>query len=180
MDVMPVDIKILQSILDSREARAEKQKEILKKYPHTLISFTLNTPGAKKSSDLYSKVHKVGMKAILKSLRDNNKKVYFAQSYDYPTGPEGFISVDMDPIEAKKMVVELENNHELGRIFDMDVFDKNHNQISRSMLNLAPRKCLICEKAARYCIRTRAHTYEELIKKVEEMSLNYFSNKEKP
>ena len=63
------------------------------------------------------------------------------------------------------MVVELENNHELGRIFDVDVFDKNHNQISRSMLNLAPRKCLICEKAAS-CIRTRAHTYEELIKKL--------------
>ena len=34
------------------------------------------------------------------------------------------------------MMVKLEDMHELGRIFDVEVFDKNHNQINRSMLNL--------------------------------------------
>jgi len=179
MGEMPVDIKILKSILDSREARAAKQKEILKNYPYTLISFTLNIPGAKKNSDLYYKIHQVGMKAILKSLLDSNKKVLYTWTYNYPTGPEGFISVDLAPILAKKMMVELEDRHELGRIFDIDVFDKGHNQISRSLLELEPRKCLICEKEAGYCMRNKTHTYEELIKKIKEIALNYFLKEEK-
>ena len=85
----------------------------------------------------------------------------------------------MDPLEAKKMMVKLEDMHELGRIFDVEVFDKNHNQINRSMLNLETRKCLICEKEARYCIRNRSHTYEALIERIEEIAHKYFSGKER-
>lgn len=179
MEELQVDNKLLKIILDSREARGEKQREILKNFPYTLISFTLNIPGAKKNSDLYSKIHGVGMEAILKSLYDSNKKIYYIKTYNYSTGPEGFISVDMDPLEAKKMMVKLEDMHELGRIFDVDVFDKNHNQINRSMLNLETRKCLICEKEARYCIRNRSHTYEALIERIEEIAHKYFSGKER-
>ena len=82
MEELQVDNKLLKIILDSREARAEKQREILKNFPYTLISFTLNIPGAKKNSDLYSKIHGVGMEAILKSLYDSNNRIYYIKTYN--------------------------------------------------------------------------------------------------
>ena len=45
-----IDKKILKQILDSREARRDKQKELISKYNKSLISFTLNIPGKVKDS----------------------------------------------------------------------------------------------------------------------------------
>lgn len=57
----------------------------------------------------------------------------------------------------------------MGRIFDMDVFDGNHNQISRGDFNISPRKCILCRKDARLCIREKNHTLEELYSHIESL-----------
>jgi DNA-binding GntR family transcriptional regulator len=91
------------------------------------------------------------------------------------TGREGFISVDLDPYQAKKIAAEIEDTHDLGRIFDIDVFDQLHNQLNREAIQLKPRKCLLCDKEALVCMKMKTHTYEELIEKVEQIGNSYFS-----
>jgi len=174
MKDMNSDFKILMEILDAREARANRQKELLKKYPYTLISFTLNTPGAIKNSNLYSKIHKVGMDYLLAELLEMNITIVHIETIDKSTGKEGFISLDIEALKAKKMVVNIEDTHYLGRLFDFDVFDSNYNQINRSCLKLKPRKCLICDEDALNCIRLKNHSYGELVSKVEEIGTSYF------
>jgi len=174
MKEMNSDYKILIEILDAREARANRQKELIKKYPYTLISFTLNTPGSIKNSNLYSKIHKEGMDYLLATLLEMNITIIHTETIDKSTGKEGFISLDIDAIKMKKMAVNIENTHYLGRLFDFDIFDSNYKQINRSNLKLEPRKCLICDEDALNCIRLKNHTYEQLVSKVEGIGTSYF------
>nr|WP_300093966.1 citrate lyase holo-[acyl-carrier protein] synthase [Sedimentibacter sp.] len=169
------NMKTLMEILESRELRAKKQIELLTRYPYTLISFTLNTPGPIKSTDLYTNIHKAGIQHLMKVLQDMDVNIVHMETIEKNTGREGFISVDLDPYQTKKIAAEIEDTHDLGRIFDIDVFDQLHNQINRAAIQLKPRKCLLCEEEALICMKMKTHTYEELIEKVEEIGNSYFS-----
>ncbi|WFA08127.1 citrate lyase holo-[acyl-carrier protein] synthase [Tissierella sp. Yu-01] len=170
-----IDKKLFLDILQSREDRAQKQIDLIKDYPYSLISFTLNIPGIIKDNELYRKIHDEGFKQIVKSIKDNSLEIKYKEYISKSTGSEGYISVDVQAEELKRIMVSLEINHPLGRIFDIDVFDKNHNQMSRSDLGLKVRKCLLCNKDARLCMREKNHTYEELISRIEELSKEYFT-----
>lgn len=169
------NMKTLMEILESRELRAKKQIELLTRYPYTLISFTLNTPGPIKSSGLYTNIHKAGIQHLMKVLQDMDVNIVHMETIEKNTGREGFISVDLDPYQTKKIAAEIEDTHDLGRIFDIDVFDQLHNQINRAAIQLKPRKCLLCDEEALICMKMKTHSYEELIQKVEEIGNSYFS-----
>lgn len=164
-----IDKKILMDILNAREERAMKQKRLIKKYNNSLISFTLNIPGALKDSPLYRDLHNEGMNTILDGLKEHSIPILHKEQIHKSTGSEGFIIADIDAKELKILTVDIEEHHSLGRIFDMDIFDFSHNQISRTDLDLSPRKCLICDKEVRRCMREKNHGYKELIAKIEDM-----------
>ena len=168
-----VDENLVFEILKSREDRANKQEEILKDYPYSLISFTLNTPGLIKDNESYRRIHTIGKNEILKAIKDKDYRLKNIEEINKATGSESYISVDIDSKELKRITVDIENHHPLGRIFDIDVFDCNHNQISRSDLGLESRKCLICHKDARLCMREKNHSYEDLILKIEELNRDF-------
>jgi holo-ACP synthase len=71
--------------------------------------------------------------------------------------------VEEDAQTAKRMLVELEANHALGRFWDLDVIDSEGNLISRTELGYESRKCFICDGEAKACARSRKHSYEELL-----------------
>lgn len=164
-----IDEKFVMEILKSREERRDKQLDLIGKYKASLISFTLNSPGIVKDNEMYRSIHKVGMKAIRALLKEEGIKILHEEARNKSTGSEGFIVVEGDPRRIKEKLIELEMNHPLGRIFDIDVFDKEHRQISRSELKVDPRRCLICNQPARICIRERNHTMEELYAKIESL-----------
>jgi holo-ACP synthase CitX len=79
----------------------------------------------------------------------------------------------LGPVDAKHKACWLEDTHPLGRLFDVDVIDKKGLPISRSTIGEAPRKCLLCDHEARYCMRNHSHTQEELHHKIAEMIEDY-------
>ncbi|MDR7871101.1 MAG: citrate lyase holo-[acyl-carrier protein] synthase [Tissierellaceae bacterium] len=157
-----IDEKVILEILQSREDRRDKQLDLLKEYKSSLISFTLNTPGVIKDNEMYREIHEEGIDAITKILKKNNIMIIYKEVINKHTGSEGYMAVDLEALELKKMLVELEESHSLGRIFDIDVFDKEHNQISRIDIGLNSRRCLLCNKDARVCAKEKDHTYEDL------------------
>lgn len=161
-----MDEKFVMEILQSREDRRDKQVDLISIYKSTLISFTLNTPGIIKDNEMYREIHKEGMASIVDSLLDKDIEIIYQEEINKSTGSEGYIVVDLDALELKSLLIDLEESHPMGRIFDIDVFDGDHNQISRSDLSLSPRKCLICGQDARVCAREKNHTYQELYNKV--------------
>lgn len=169
-----MDQKIFFDILQSREDRALFQEEIINEYKAPIISFTLNIPGKIKDSLIYREIHNAGMEAISKSL--NDYEIINTQKKEKSTGPEGYFSVNINPIELKQLTTKIEIEHPLGRLFDIDVLDINHEQISRSELGLEPRKCMICENNAKECSRSKKHSLEEVLEVINHMYTTYFKD----
>lgn len=163
-------------ILDSREERARRQEELLKTYNSTLISYVLNSPGIYKNLDIYQEIFQVGYEEIVSALGENKLHLVYDEKLEKETGPEGYFLVKADAKKVKAIMCEIENNHKLGRILDIDIFDKDFNQLSRTDLGLEKRSCLVCDEEARICIRARKHSYEDLVKKIENDWLDYSSS----
>lgn len=160
----------LMDLLDSRENRAAHQQELLREYGGSLISMTLNIPGPVKDSPAYRKALHSGMETMKASL--GPQVISFEEVRELITGPEGYICVkDIEPVELKKIAVDAEESSPLGRLLDIDVLTPEGG-ISRAALGAAPRRCLICPRDAKACARSRAHSMDQLLAKVDEILKN--------
>ena len=182
----------LMDLLDARENRVYHQKELLNKYPGAvLISMTLNIPGPVKDSPRYRKALETGLHRLKTILKDGcGSKCSFTILHEefrpLATGPEAYLvvrssaansSADSEKLalDIKKAAVSVEEGSDLGRLFDLDVLipDETFPQsISRSRLGAAPRRCLLCEEDAKACARSRAHTMDQLLEKINEILSN--------
>ena len=181
--------------MTSRDARVERQRELLSAHPgFSLICLTVQPPGPVKRNGLSLVVAEAGVKAIRESFR-----VEFEELRDLETGYEGFFMTALSPSEAKRIACHIEDTHPLGRLMDLDVIicagqqlepGRVHSRfaaaeyglsstaapapsiptpLGREELGLEPRKCLLCDRPARECMRTRIHTTEELLEKYKEI-----------
>ncbi|MDO4487919.1 MAG: citrate lyase holo-[acyl-carrier protein] synthase [Eubacteriales bacterium] len=153
----------LEQILDNREERVRHQEELLDLFESTLISFTMNMPGSEKNSPLIEDGFNKGLFLISTMLDFYGIDTINFEEVRAVTGPEGFFSVDGDAVTVKKLMSAIETAFPVGRLFDIDVFHKTGEKVSRSDIGRGPRKCLICDRDARECARTHAHTYEKLV-----------------
>ena len=161
---------VLEAILTGKEKRAVRQKQLVKSYEGTLISFTLNIPGPCKDSVSFNKIHEIGRKTIKEALENNNILIKNQELQEGAAGRTVFFNIDSDALLIKKLTVDIEEKHPLGRLFDIDVLDKEGNCISRIILNLEERRCLICQDTpAIICRRYQKHSLEELLGKIDEM-----------
>ena len=155
----------IDEILNCREKRVVIQNEMIRKYKKPVISFTMNIPGPIKTNNEIKKVFDIGKNLILEKLKENNIEILEIQELNENTGNELFISTNLLAEKIKNITVVIEESSELGRLFDIDVIDVNFEKLSRKSF----RKCLICEKQAQECGRSRKHSVEELQNKVEEI-----------
>ncbi len=51
---------------------------------------------------------------------------------------------------------------------DIDVITRD-GPMGRDSIGMEPRKCLLCDKPARWCMRARTHTVEELLNRIGQM-----------
>ena len=150
----------LQEILDAREKRASKQKELLAQYGKTLLCFTMNIPGPEKWNRDIAIGFYLGCWFVEDALRGH--KILYKERIIQNAGSESYYVVDIPPRQLKEMVMELEEIDPVGRLFDMDVMTLDDGKISRKDLGHRPRKCLICDNDAAICARTRAHGLDAL------------------
>lgn len=158
----------LQELLDSRDRRARRQGELLSQFPgRALLCLTVQLPGPEKRNALSLEIARAGVEAIEKRFNP-----VFKETNDLETGFEGFFVIDGQPLEVKKAAAELEDTHPLGRLMDLDVIGPE-GPIGRADIGLQERRCLICEKPARYCMRAGSHTHEELMAKIKQLVSSY-------
>ena len=150
----------LQEILDARENRVAKQKELLAQYGKTLLCFTMNIPGPEKWNRNVAIGFYLGCWFIEDTLK--GRPVLHKEKHTPITGGEAYYVVDIPAKQLKQMVMELEEIDPVGRLFDMDVLTPEGEKVSRTELGHAPRKCLICDNDAAICASTRAHGLEAL------------------
>lgn len=150
----------LPQILDAREKRVQTQKQLLETYQKPLLCFTMNIPGPQKYDRDVSLGFSVG-NWLLKDALSGRKVLHHSQRREI-TGCEAYYVVDMPAKQLKLLAVELEDADAVGRLFDMDVLDTDGNKLDREGLGLPRRKCLLCDRDAVICARSRTHSVEAL------------------
>lgn len=164
----------LQDILVSREKRAQYQQYLLNKFNCAIVSYKLNIPGPIKYNSLIKQIFDEGLTLFKADLKLNLIEIKHEHIIYKNSGPEYFAVINSSPYIIKEITTKIEENHPLGRIYDFDVINLKGIQIERQDLGVEARKCLLCDKNAFECGRSRNHEVSELIDKIENMALNYF------
>lgn len=164
----------LEEMLEAREKRASIQKKLLSEYGHTLICFTLIIPGEYKRFPLAIQTYNEGKMQLLRQLERHNITILHHKDWRANTGDEGYFIVSADAGAVKKLTLEIESNHALGRLFDLDVMDTNGNAVCRRDYGEQERTCLICSGPVWQCSRSRNHSAEKLVEATLKIMQDYF------
>jgi holo-ACP synthase len=73
-----------------------------------------------------------------------------------------FFNESVDARCMKERCVALESTLPWGRLLDLDVYDAGGRAVTRQALGLPQRMCLVCDEAARDCMRLGRHSDAEL------------------
>ena len=161
----------LDALLQSRDNRHALQQQLLQQHPgSTLVCLTVVMPGSIKRN-LYSVVTaQAALTALLDRLGMNIQEV---RARDLGTGYEAYLITGLPALEAKRVTCDIEDSHPLGRLFDIDVIDADGSPIPRQTVGGEPRRCLLCENEARWCMRNHSHSQEELMDRIQQMIEDY-------
>lgn len=155
----------LDELLAARDARHEKQLSLLREHPdQTLVCLTVIMPGSEKRNALSLAVANAAVGALRSAFPDSD-----IETCDLETGFEAYLLVPLSEIEAKRIAVRIEDTHPLGRLFDIDIINKDGTPLNRSAVDSAPRRCLLCGNEARLCMRLHSHTHEELTTRIQHL-----------
>ena len=186
MKNMPIT---LDELLASRDARHAMQQKLMAEHSgKTLVCLTVVMPGSVKRNQQSLTVARAAVEAMRKAynisddllpeteLLTNELKAEAGECLverDLNTGYEAYLITPLPLLEAKRVAVDIEDTHPLGRLFDIDVIDAQGIPVSRDRVGGQPRRCLVCYHEARYCMRMRWHTQEEIWARIKQMTDDY-------
>ena len=148
----------LEQLLSSRDARVEYQKKLTEQFPGaSLICLTVILPGPVKRDDRSLIIGADGAEAVQKAFEGH---VLYKEIRDLVTGFEGYFVVNVPVPEAKRICCGIEDTHLLGRLMDIDVIADG--PVSRTSIGLPERRCLLCDKPARECMRAHTHSAQAI------------------
>ncbi len=175
----------LNELLASRDARHATQQKLLAEHSgKTLVCLTVVMPGSVKRNQQSLTAAHAAVEAMRKAFGiKENKGLSPLETpeplaptlleLDLETGYEAYLITPMPLLEAKRIAVNIEDTHPLGRLFDIDIINADGVPVSRDAIGEKPRRCLVCDHEARYCMRRRWHTQEEIWAKINEMVDSY-------
>ena len=124
-------------------------------------------PGSVKRDARSLKVAEAAVEAVREVLAPTYKELR-----DLETGYEGYFLVDAPLLDVKKACCEIENEHPYGRLMDLDVLERVGDTVvpvSRERVGEQPRRCLLCDRPARECMRAHTHTPAEISAAIDRM-----------
>mgnify|MGYP000665835370 CR=1 FL=1 len=150
----------LDELLASRDARHALQQQLLAEHPgHTLVCTTVVVPGSVKRNHQSLVVAHAAVKELIRNyelgVRNDELGVKSDECLierDLETGYEAYLITPMPLPEAKRIAVNIEDTHPLGRLFDIDIINADGVPVSRDAIGEKPRRCPVCDHEARYCM----------------------------
>ena len=156
----------LEQLLAARDARCAKQLSLTESWPdRTLACLTVVLPGPVKRDARSLKVAEAAVEAVREVLAPTYKELQ-----DLETGYEGYFLVDGPLLDVKKACCEIENEHPYGRLMDLDVIERVGDTVvpvSRERVGEQPRRCLLCDRPARECMRAHTHSQAEIFQTID-------------
>ncbi len=165
----------LAELLDAREDRWHMQRRLIAQYRRNLICLTLNIPGPVKYFPLARLTLDAGMLAIQRQLSLHQCPSVYQKSFHDACGCWGIFLTDQNAADCKKWMIEIEESHPLGRIWDIDVLNTQGEKLSRDAFGYPRRTCLLCSRPAFVCGRSRRHSAKELLDHQTSLMKTYFT-----
>lgn len=162
-------------MLAARETRVQRQEQMLRDCS-CLVCFTMNIAGPYKISDIIKQAYTEGLAKLLHLFDVNNIKITKTEQFFETTGVESYIALQEEPLAVKRITVQIEDNFELGRLFDIDVIKPDGEKVSRADIGMPGRNCMICGSIGSGCARSRRHTVDELQLFAVKTICDYFNN----
>ena len=174
---MPYTPITLHELLASRDARHAMQHALQAEHPgKTLVCLTVVMPGSVKRNRQSLVVAHAAVDAMQSAFAQSEVQPVPLIERDLNTGYEAYLLTSLPLLDAKRKAVAIEDTHPLGRLFDIDIIDGQGIPVSRDRVGSQPRRCLVCDREARYCMRMRWHTQEEIWQAIDSMLENYTLN----
>lgn len=147
--------------LSIEEDNVEKFEErIIKRYKMPLLVLKVNYPGVNRSNDITNNI----IENIDELLSDIfSLFIHFKMLRITWEGPTLMMAIDKEANDIKKITVQIEEKHILGKCVNIEVFDTNNEKVRREKLGYGPRKCCICDKNAEECTELNNHKRDEII-----------------
>lgn len=155
----------MNTILDAREQRSIHIRELMNanKYK-SIVILKANVPGTNKNLMKMRFICNLFHELISNEFGEKITEVGKIKSED---GNYIYYVVDEIGTIVKEKTILLEDDNQLGRLIDIDVY---HNKpISRDDISCEMRKCLICDNYAHMCARNQTHIETELFAVIDEM-----------
>ncbi len=156
----------LTEMLNAREMRCRIQQQLILAHQRPLICLTLNIPGPVKVLPGVPEAFETGCRRIEAILQEHRISLLHSEAIKEKTGYEAFYCIDASPETAKSLMITLEDQDRLGRLFDIDVLRTDGTKVSREELGFSPRRCLLCDQPAHVCSRSRSHSVAELVAEI--------------
>ncbi|OCG59317.1 holo-ACP synthase CitX [Gilliamella sp. Nev3-1] len=168
----------LEQMLLAKEKRVENQKNAMTCYKYPIISLSIVIPGPIKNSSGARYLFDEAITALHHCFLQNDITIINEDHFHYITGSEAIIAIKCSAKTLKKYCIEVENNHPLGRLWDIDVIDiVTQNSLSRSQFENQPRQCLVCNEEAKICGRAKRHSIDEIFTEIKKKIENFKKNK---
>lgn len=171
---MEQEVTLLE-MLEAREARASRQREILDSLGCPVVSFTMNIPGPVKNGPTIRRAFREGLLRLDAALETAGLSTLSREEIDRPTGCEALWAVQGPGRQIKELCASIEDRDPLGRLFDLDVLEPERGGWSREDLGLSPRRCLVCGRVGKGCASRRLHTVEELRQRTGAILRDFFA-----
>ena len=152
----------LAEVLEARERRVNRQRELLERYGGPLISFTMNIAGPVKDTPLIWRAFDAGCGELRAGLERSGVPVLHWQEERAVTGCQLYCAVSGEPRAVKRICTAIEDASELGRLFDMDVLTAEGEKLDRETVGGGDRTCIVCGAPGRGCASRRIHSVPEL------------------
>ncbi|GAB4221655.1 MAG: triphosphoribosyl-dephospho-CoA synthase CitG [Spirochaetales bacterium] len=149
-------------MLEARDRRQRIREDLQARYQCPIVQVSPINPGPVKNSSYALQVQALAEESVQKVLREEGCAVLREEGAREEAGPWSLFVVEGEATRIKRALIRLEESHPLGRLFDLDVIDPNGFPLSRRMLGVGERRCIVCGGAVSACIRTEAHTLEEV------------------
>ena len=163
----------LMQMLEAREHRAARQVALSRKYGKALVSFSMNIPGPVKISPLICRGFREGLRVLEQQLP--KETVLAKEVKEAVTGCEAILVVDLEPLAVKAITTRIEDEHGLGRLFDMDVIGPDLSKLDREAVGGGSRNCIVCGAPGRGCASRRVHSVAELQEAAGTILRRYFA-----
>ncbi|WP_027307741.1 citrate lyase holo-[acyl-carrier protein] synthase [Caloramator sp. ALD01] len=157
-------------ILEDRERRYEETLKLIELNLGTVLCAKINYPGKNKNTECAKMAFSILRQEIYKEF---DGKIKVEKKLSGCDGDSLLLIIDLPIIEVKKRSIKIETEHPLGRIFDVDIYNKDGVPLSRGDFNIQERKCIVCGNAVRECIVKKRHSVEEVLEKVNTMIKEY-------